>query len=649
MATLPSARTRVDEQASVSASGTDLALVISPVPLNADMTPRQFGTAQAIYDYHGYCPGVEFTALYTVATALPVLFVGVPIDTEGELGRVDDSANTGTSVVTVAAASGGCLEEHDGVVLCDKGGTVGTDQIVLRISLDGGTSYKSVRLGTATSYAIPYVGVTISLTLGALVAGDTLITWHGTAPRGSDADLTTVREKLAEQLKLFRTAITMDEAQTSGNATAVRGLVDSYETADERYVGVRQAVRDRQPYAEISVVTARMSGSPTLTFAEGAPDTITRSDGSWITDGVQAGDVITFAGTVSNNAAYIVSAVTATEIQTDGVTAEVIATASAVIRRALDITATGGTVVRSGGSWVADGFRAGDTLTLSGTASNDGSYTVDTATPLTLTVVGDLVADEVLEITTSSIATAGEQPAIWMASLSATFAAVLTSSRRLNLGVGRGRTADPSPWSGYRYRRSVQWAAMIREFQHDLHVATWKKGLGQVPFTLRAEDGSLVEWDDRLYGGAAVAAGFTCFRSFGSGAGTYIALDLTCASEGSLLSLASNARVADLVQTIVQLNTENAAIGETLILRDDGTGRATQASLSEIEAIVNRALQNEVLTDAKNEGPRASAVEWRADPEDNYTVVEPTMHGTAYLLFGGKVHSIDTKVLIERA
>jgi len=58
-------------------------------------------------------------------------------------------------------------------------------------------------------------------------------------------------------------------------------------------------------------------GLTTLAFADANPDTITRVGGSWITDGILAGDKITIAGSVSNDDDYVVRSFTATVITLD--------------------------------------------------------------------------------------------------------------------------------------------------------------------------------------------------------------------------------------------------------------------------------------------------------------------------------------------
>ena len=86
MATTPRASTSVLDTATAKAGGLDLICVLAPVPTSADITPRQFGSASALYAQHGYNEGVEYTALHVDNTGLPVLFVGLPIGA-GSQGR----------------------------------------------------------------------------------------------------------------------------------------------------------------------------------------------------------------------------------------------------------------------------------------------------------------------------------------------------------------------------------------------------------------------------------------------------------------------------------------------------------------------------------------------------------------------------------
>lgn len=78
-------------------------------------------------------------------------------------------------------------------------------------------------------------------------------------------------------------------------------------------------------YKNDTVISNPTTGN--LTFANANPDTIVRASGSWVTDGVVSGDVITIAGSTLNNGTYTVASVAAltlTLIATDSLTAEVI-------------------------------------------------------------------------------------------------------------------------------------------------------------------------------------------------------------------------------------------------------------------------------------------------------------------------------------
>jgi hypothetical protein len=655
MATLPSAVTVVQDTAGAVASGLDLIAVISPVPTSADATPRLFGSAAAIYAQHGYSEGVEYAALHVERTRKSILFVGVPIATVGEVGRVDTSGNSGTSVVSVVATGPGyVLAEHGGYAEVISGGIIGTDQIVLGISLDDGDTIKSVRLGTGNTYTIPYIGVRLDFAAGTLVAGDVIATWHGTAPQMDGDGIQAAREALAAQSKGVRTLLRIGDLLDADAADDYLTQLNAYETANERFVMGRASVYDRAPLAEMSRISARMTGSPSITFAEvgGTGDTITRATGSFITDGFAVGDIITVSGAVAsagaNNVTGPIASLSATVITlgtTDLVAEGPISNVSIVAVPGItfaEVGATGDTITRNRGSWLEDGFRDGDRITITGSASNNiTSALVTDASALVLTLdTQDLTAEAIGS--DDIVVTAGQTKAAWMAEIEAEFEPV-DDAPRINLSSGRARVR--SPFSGWRFRRPVAWAASVREYQHDLCVATWRKIDGpHSGWDLFDDNGNLAEWDDRIDGGAACAARFTSFRTFANGpAGAFVALDLTRANDGSLLSYAHNEAVVNLACTTVHLNTERI-IGRSLVLNDDGT--ATSESLAEIQAEVNRALERALLVDA-GEGQRASKAVWSPNADDVFNVPEAVMTGVLDLVLNGTVHSVRTTVRVS--
>jgi hypothetical protein len=616
------------------------------------MVPRLFGSAAAAFEFHGFADAIDFMSMFVEQTGNPVLFCGLPISTPGVIGREDKSGNTGSSVTTVSAGADGVLAEHDGELSVISGGTVGTDQIVLGLSLDGGRRVKRVRLGTETSYVDPYFGFSIAFTVGALVTGDVIHTWHGTSPRSDSADWATARANLAAQQKAFRSILLIGDLQNDTEAAAYLAQLNAYETANERFIFGRASVYDRLPQAALSVGTHRMTAGTSLTFAEvGATgDTITRASGSWIADGFAVGDTITITGATAsagaNNITAVIASLSATVITlgSEDLVDEVSALCTVVGQATLTFANTGETVTRNRGSWLSDGFRVGDTVAIDGSDSgtNDGSFAITalTATVMTL-AAGAVDADEVSPVSQVSITT-GQTKAAWMAEIDAEFASI-DDEFRIDLSAGRGAVLQP--FSGWNLRRPASWAATLREYQHDLHIATWQKDLGPTGFDLYDTDGNLAEWDDNIDGEAASAARFTSFRSWSNGPnGAFITLSLTRASDDSLLSLTHNVAVLNLACTITQAATENV-IGRSLVLKDDGT--ATKSALAEIAGEVNAALKRALLVNAENEGQRASKAVWTPSSDDILNVPEATLTGVLDLELNGTIHSVNTKVRVR--
>ena len=171
-----------------------------------------------------------------------------------------------------------------------------------------------------------------------------------------------------------------------------------------------------------------VTGGVSLTFTDNGAqaDSIARSSGNWTTDGFTAGATITVAGTISNNTATGTTN-TIASISTDGLTLTLNAadaltneTASGealAVKKSDDPTvavtggqtisfadnATGGgdtrdTITRSTGSWLADRYKAGDTVNVSGTTSNNGRYRIAEITQdgrvLILAVADTLTGEE---------------------------------------------------------------------------------------------------------------------------------------------------------------------------------------------------------------------------------------------------------------
>lgn len=650
MGTLPGATTRVQATAAAVSAGADLICIWAPVASNADATPRIFGSAAAAYAFHGYSEGLEYAAMHVEETGKPFAMVGLPIVTAGAIGREDVTGNTGSATTTITPGDDGCLTEHDGVLRVKKGGTVGTDQIVLELSLDGGRKFKVVRLGTAYSYVFPYIGARLDVGAGTLTTGDTIHTWHGTGPLSDSDGWADARAAMAEQLTQYRSVMLCGDLQNSTEANAVQAQADAYETANDRYIYVRASVRDRTPVATMSYTRVTAAGVFNTTFAEvgGTGDTITRSAGSFVTDGFLATDFVTVAGSASNNFARAkltapsVSALVLT-LDTQDLTAEgpVAGVKISGVGR-LTFSTSGKTVTRTRGSWISDGFRVGDLVNITGTNSNNlVNAEISTVTATVITFAGDVTtADETIAADVPTI-TAGLAKAAWMASVDAAFAAV--TGMRIDLSAGRA--CKLSPFTGWNFRRPAAWAASIREYQHDLHRATWRKDAGPLAgWDLFDDSGLLIEWDDRVDGGAGCAARFTTFRTWGNGPkGAFIALALTRYDENSLLSMTHNVAVVNLACTAQQRMAENA-VGRDFILKADGT--ATTEDLKTIASEVNTALRLVLMSDTMGEGQRASSAVWAPSDRDVLNTPTATLNGVLTLNLKGTIHTVNTTVRV---
>lgn len=565
MAELPEATVSIDDEAGAFAGGTGYAVVIGCVESNADVTPRVFASTKSLIAQHGYSKAVAYAALHFEETKKPIIFVGLPKTTAGSIASQDDSGVTGTSDITVTAGTNGVLEEVDGVVTVVTGGTIGVNGITFNLSLDGGRTEKLIRLGTASTYTVPYVGVVLNFAAGTLVAEDEY-TFRTNAPMWSSTDLASARTALAEQLKLSRSWVIAEDLPDSTHAGYVTTQANAYETASDRYVYARCSVKDHRLGVKSKIA------AQTLTFAE--------------------------------------------------------------------VGVTGDTITRSAGSWLEDGFKVGDVVPITGTASNNVTVTIGALTATVLTVTDTDLAAEVLA---SNLVTmeATTTMAAYVSLMDAGFASV-DSQKRIDMSIGRARKLCPI--TGWMFRRPAAWALSLREYSHDLQIPSWRKADGPLDgWSLEDADGNVVEFDERTDGGG-LAGRFSCLRTYSNGPnGTFGALSLTRATEGSLLSRTHNMAVANLACSIAQAETENA-IGQVLVLKADGT--ASEASLQVIEGRVNSALEIALLQN-RAEGPRASMAVWRASRTDTLNVPAAELNGSLDLLLNGTIERIVTRVRVQ--
>lgn len=646
MAELPNATTYIDDVAGFSGAS-NYVVVMGCAESNADIVPRVFSSTRALLEQHGYSQGVDYSAIHMEDTKRPVIFVGLPVSVPGSVTDTDDSLVTGTSTITVTSGPNGIMEEVEGVVRVITGGDVGTDGIELAISIDNERSDgKRVRLGALTAYTIPYVGIVVNFGPGTLVLGD-VFKFRTTAPMFASASLATARNALAAQQKSAKSWIVPEEMPSLAYAQQARDQVNAYETANERFVGVRLSVKDKDPNAKASRLSKNLVGSPELTFAEvGATgDTITRASGSWITDGFAVGDAIQVSGTVSNNITAVIAGLTATVITlgSEDLVAEVVTGASVLASPAItfaEVGASADTITRSSGSWIADGFKVGQTIEIAGTASNNITAVIAGVSATVITLGTEDLTPEVLPLHKISIV-AEITYAAHLAQQSTAFGSI-SDERRVNLGYGRARGRSPITQS--IMRRPCQWAICTRSYQRDLHIPTWKKGNGPLSrWSVTDENDTIVEYDETAYGGA-LANRFTCLRTYQNGPeGAFAALDLTRAPEGSALSLQHNMDVANLVCTIVQYVTEGF-FGETPAVKP--SGKAEPAELKRLASRVNGEFAREILSDKLGQGPRASSCVY-APSNDDILVPTGTLNGVSDLNVNGTIAKVNTAVRVR--
>lgn len=563
MPNLPEASVVIDESAGALAGASGYCVVMAPVALSADTTPRVFSSPKGILSLHGYSAGADYVAHHIQRTRKPVIFIGLPIATAGTIGSLDVSGVTGSSVITVTADTNGVLEEVDASLTVVNGGVIGTDQISFDLSLDGGETTVRVRLGTANTYTIPFVGLVLNFGAGNLVAED-FASFRSKAPMWNGAGITAARTALAAQQNLARSWMVIGDMGVSSLASAVVSEANNYETSNQRFTYARTQVTDLLPLAKKSKVAVE-----TLTFAA-TGHTITRSAGDFLKDGFAIGQSVSITGTTSNNTTETITALSST------------------------------------------------VMTFASGIANEG--------PINSNVVG-IVSNETM--------------AVWMAAQSAAFASI-DADKRISIGAGRDR-APASPITGWAFRRPCQWDVSIRGYQHDVQIPTWRKSDGPLAGSLTDDNGNIVEFDERIDGGG-LAGRFTCLRSYGNGpSGAFCALDLTRDTEGALLSRVHNLEVANLACTVVQAETENA-IGLVLQLNPDGTG--TDASLSQLEQKVNSALQRNLLQNFQ-EGPRCSSAVWSASRTALLNTVGADLPGVLALQLNGTLEQIDTTVKVS--
>lgn len=275
----------------------------------------------------------------------------------------------------------------------------------------------------------------------------------------------------------------------------------------------------------------------------------------------------------------------------------------------VDFSAAADTITRGTGSWVTDGFKVGMDITIAGTASNNGTFTVTTVTATELTTDGSpSLADETNVDGSTFTITGTESTSTWRNALAADIvgnseATLKTSSRVL---ARAGNPRRKSPIDGFRRQLPMAWASACRIMAHDLHISESKVENGPLPgWTIVDEDGILETHDERVDGGL-LAFRIGCPTTHDDIPGVFSALPLTLDEDDAPLSRAPVCFVGDLLCTIAKRETTRK-LGAELVLNSDGT--ISETDKQRIEGYILSRLSTAVLT-RRAEGQRASAVEF---------------------------------------
>ena len=149
--------------------------------------------------------------------------------------------------------------------------------------------------------------------------------------------------------------------------------------------------------SNITSVLADMADEAKVTFTNGGAtvrDTISRDTGSWLTEGFAVNQFIRVTNTTSNDGVYYIYGVTDTLMTVDAYNA-VTDTTDLAGAQIQEIEAIPDKITRSTGSWISDGFGAGDEIQISGTKNNDGTYSISSVSALTITLTSyDQFVDE---------------------------------------------------------------------------------------------------------------------------------------------------------------------------------------------------------------------------------------------------------------
>jgi hypothetical protein len=181
--------TELDGALGVQPDGEPLLAFVGVSSIGPFNTPSSFARTKDVTANFGAGPLVEAACFYISVYKKPALLVRTAQTVAATNGTINISGVTGTSVVSITAATL-ANGNYDLYLKIVTGGTRGAAGITFQWSLDDGRTLEPLTaLGVATSFAFPGAGgISFDFAAGTLLAGD-VVRLRTTAPNWNSADL----------------------------------------------------------------------------------------------------------------------------------------------------------------------------------------------------------------------------------------------------------------------------------------------------------------------------------------------------------------------------------------------------------------------------------------------------------------------------
>jgi hypothetical protein len=225
-------------------SNGDIVAVVGPTSSGPVATPAAFARGADVRTSFTSGPAVEAACLLIELTGKPVVIVRTTASSPATETTLDEDDWTGTVVPTIASATA-ADDDYEVYLQIEDGGTLGTDGVTYRTSLDGGRTLSAVaELGTAESITIPTPAGLVKFDFA--VVGTDLITLvndirtdflahiiltagsvHGAADTSSDDGIGAAVSTVADAITRINQIRTGYEAHRVLTAGTVHGAADS--------------------------------------------------------------------------------------------------------------------------------------------------------------------------------------------------------------------------------------------------------------------------------------------------------------------------------------------------------------------------------------------------------------------------------------